>query len=152
MWREVNWSCSGYFWELGNSREETEAGRWPASLLSRRVLHNSSWEFLLQADRTQHMEYEVSLNVHFHLKEHPSTGGCMGLNSLFTNSLLGGEGLAITKLNVTSWMWYFVNRILTKLLLLLLLRKKMRKKLCAIFSASNLMLINPFLRIMFFPL
>lgn len=50
----------------------------------------------------QYMEYEVSLNVHFHLKEYPSTGGCMGLNSLFTISLLGGEGLAITKLNVTS--------------------------------------------------
>lgn len=48
------------------------------------------------------MEYEVSLNVHFHLKEHPSAGGCMGLNSPFTISLLGGEGLAITKLNVTS--------------------------------------------------
>lgn len=50
------------------------------------------------------MEYEVSLNVHFHLKEYPSAGGCMGLNCLFTISVLGGEGLAITKLNGTPRM------------------------------------------------
>lgn len=147
----MNWSCSAYFWELGNSIEKTDAGRWPASLLSRRVLHNSSWEFLLRADRTQHMQYEASLNVHFHLKEYSSAGGCIGLNSLFIISLLGGEGLAITKSNLTSWMWYFVNGILAKLLLLLLLRKKTRKKWCAVSSASNLMLINPFLLIMFSP-
>lgn len=66
------------------------------------MLHDSNWEFLLRADRTQHMEYEVSLNVHFNLKEDPLTWSCMSLNCLFTGSLLGGEGFAITKFNVTS--------------------------------------------------
>lgn len=62
-----------YFWELGISIEERDAGRWPAGLLAGRVLQNSNWEFLHRADRTQHMEFEVSLNVHFNLKEDPST-------------------------------------------------------------------------------
>lgn len=103
-----------YFWELEISIEETDAGRWPAGLLASRVLHNSNWEFLHRADRTQLMEYEVSLNVHFNLKENPLTWGCMGLHCLFTVSVVDGEELAITKLNVTSVIfcqWNFSKAI-----------------------------------------
>lgn len=95
------------------------------------------------------MEYEVSLNVHFNLKKDPSTWGCMGLHCLFTVSLLGGEGLAITKLNVTSVIfcqWNFSKAIAA------FEKEKEKKAISAVFAVSDLMLINPFLMIMSFPL
>lgn len=65
------------------------------------MLHDSNWEFLLRADRTQHMEYEVCLNVLFNFKEDVSTWRYRSLCCHFIISLLGVEALVITKLNVT---------------------------------------------------
>lgn len=52
------------------------------------MLHDSNWEFLLRADRIQHMQYEVCLNVLFNFKEDASTWGCRGFRCRFTISLL----------------------------------------------------------------
>lgn len=148
---EVNWSCSTYFWEQGISIEETNAGRRPAGLLARRVLHDSSWEFLLRADRTHYTEYKVSLNIHFNLKEDPLTWGCIGLHCLFTVSLPSGEGLAITKLSVTSVIFCQCN--FSKATVAFNFEKENEKKVVsAAFAASDLMLISTFFMIISFPL
>lgn len=97
------------------------------------------------------MEYEVSLNVHFNLKEDPLTWGCIGLHCLFTVSLPSGEGLAITKLNVTSVIFCQCN--FSKAIAAFTFEKENEKKVVsAAFAASDLMLISTFFIIMSFPL
>jgi len=90
------------------------------------------------------MEYEASLNVSFNLKGDPLTWGCVGLHCLFTVSLLGGEGLAITKLKVTSvifcqWNFSKANAVST------FEKENEKKVVSAAFAASDLMLLKPFL-------
>ena len=74
------------------------------------------------------MEYEVSLNVHFNLKGDPLTWSCMSLHCLFTVSLLGGEGFAITKLNVTSAIFCQWN--FSKAIAAFTFEKENQKKCC----------------------
>lgn len=60
------------------------------------------------------------------LKEDPSTWDCVDLHCVFTVSLLGGEGLAITKLNVPSLI--FCQRNFSKAIAAFTLEKENQKK------------------------